>query len=250
MQQSSLFDDDPLEYLLIRSARRTLSVSVEDHRVVVRAPKRAPVYWIEDFLLQKQGWIKKQLSAEREKQARRLRLQQGLRFELAGEPMQLQISMEPGRRQARVVERDSALSVMLPETGSEWQDYLLHRVFIRWVKQRATAELGERTRSTADRFGLEEQLGEVRLRQTKTKWGHCTSEGHIQYNPLILLAPEPVIDYLVAHEVAHLQHRNHSKRFWKLVEKMQPGFRDNERWLKEEGYRISLEAPPRPEQAP
>ena len=127
------------------------------------------------------------------------------------------------------------------------QNYLLHRTFFRWLDKEAINVLKNRTMHTAQRFHLDQRLGEIKLRRTKSKWGHCTSRGDIQYNPLIVLAPERVIDYLVAHELAHLLHRNHSNRFWLQVEKMHAEYRCAEKWLSEEGYRLAIDMPVRPD---
>ncbi len=96
------------------------------------------------------------------------------------------------------------------------------------------------TRRLAISMGLVDKLGAINYRYTRTKWGHCTSEGNIQYNPFIALAPLYVVDYIIAHEVCHLRHRNHSKNFWNLVGKVCPQWQQAEAWLDSEGHRISI----------
>jgi predicted metal-dependent hydrolase len=72
----------------------------------------------------------------------------------------------------------------------------------------------------------------ITLRAQKTRWGSCTSEGHISLNWRLMGAPLAVLDYVVIQELAHLKHPNHSKAFWSLVEAHCPGFRIQEAWLK------------------
>ena len=78
------------------------------------------------------------------------------------------------------------------------------------------------------------------MRFTRSKWGHCTSEGVLQYNWHIVLAPEPVVDYLVAHEVCHLRHLNHSAHFWALVASVCPDYQAQRDWLKANGRCLTL----------
>lgn len=233
-------------YRLIRSARKTLSLSVEDAQLIVRAPRRAPKYWIEEFIAQKQGWIEQQLKLEEQQLANKLRLQNGLQFTLAGHPKTLRYTFDPGRKVCRYSETADSLDIVLPEQDPAGANFLLHRTFFRWLNDRALKDLTTRTRNMAEQFNLSDKLGSIRLRRTRSKWGHCTSSGDIQYNPLIMLAPPSVINYLVAHELAHLQHRNHSRRFWTRVEKMDPDYRQAEQWLKDEGYRLAIDMPAKP----
>ena len=73
----------------------------------------------------------------------------------------------------------------------------------------------------------------VSVRSQKTRWGSCSSEGHISLNWRLLAAPLPVLDYVVIHELAHLQHHNHSKAFWKLVEKYDGNHKYHRQWLRD-----------------
>jgi predicted metal-dependent hydrolase len=76
---------------------------------------------------------------------------------------------------------------------------------------------------------------QVRLRYNATNWGSCSSGGNINLSTRLLFAPDPVIDYVIIHELAHLVELNHSEKFWKLVENAMPSFREKEIWLKEHG---------------
>jgi hypothetical protein len=97
------------------------------------------------------------------------------------------------------------------------------------------------TNTLVKQLGLSKQFSAVKYRRTKSKWGHCTSDGHIQYNPLIVLAPKNIVDYIIAHEVCHLVHANHSSRFWALVDKTYESRIEAEQWLKHSGHRIAIE---------
>jgi predicted metal-dependent hydrolase len=117
----------------------------------------------------------------------------------------------------------------------------LEKHFSKWLKHQASEYMTTQTIKTARALGVEERLKEVIFRKTKTKWGHCGSDGTIQYNWLTMMAPKEVIDYLIAHESSHLVHMNHSKRFWQTVESICPDYKNLKDWLKTYGHRFWTE---------
>jgi predicted metal-dependent hydrolase len=80
----------------------------------------------------------------------------------------------------------------------------------------------------------------VRFRDTSSRWGSCTSEGTLSFSWRIMMAPPPVIDYLVAHEVAHLKQMNHGPKFWKLCEELCPDTERCKAWLKRNGGALQM----------
>jgi hypothetical protein len=82
------------------------------------------------------------------------------------------------------------------------------------------------------------------LRDQRSRWGSCSSKGGLSFNWRLVLAPHDVLDYVVVHEVCHLVELNHSPKFWKLVEKRRPAYRDSKRWLDEHGWEILAYQPP------
>ena len=77
--------------------------------------------------------------------------------------------------------------------------------------------------------------GRITIRKQKTRWGSCTSEGKLNFNCLLMMAPPEVLDYIVVHELSHRVEMNHSAKFWAQVEKVLPEYRDAQKWLKENG---------------
>lgn len=77
--------------------------------------------------------------------------------------------------------------------------------------------------------------GRISIRHQKTRWGSCSSKGNLNFNCLLMLAPEEVRDYVVVHELCHRKEMNHSRRFWTEVAKVVPDYKEKERWLKENG---------------
>ncbi len=75
----------------------------------------------------------------------------------------------------------------------------------------------------------------ISLRDTRSRWGSCSSAGALMYSWRLIMAPPDVLDYVAAHEVAHLCEMNHSSRFWELVEKLCPDYASHRVWLRREG---------------
>ncbi|MEC8427906.1 MAG: M48 family metallopeptidase, partial [Pseudomonadota bacterium] len=114
----------------------------------------------------------------------------------------------------------------------------LQRKLSDWYLSQAQEYMGPKTLRYARQ--LNKSVSDIKFRRTKSKWGHCTSRGVIQYNWLIMMAPVAVIDYLIAHEVSHLVHHNHSARVWNTVEKLDPAYRQHRQWLKDQGHKFLI----------
>lgn len=91
-----------------------------------------------------------------------------------------------------------------------------------------------------DQEKLNLEYNKVFIKDQKTRWGSCSSQGNLNFNYRLVMAPLPVIDYLVTHELAHLAEMNHSKRFWSLVERVCPEYKKHRQWLKEHGSELTL----------
>ena len=81
----------------------------------------------------------------------------------------------------------------------------------------------------------------VVIRDQKTRWGSCSSNGTLSFNYRLMLAPPQILDYVVVHELCHLKHMNHSPEFWAAVEKVLPDYKERRKWLKEHGNELTME---------
>jgi len=104
----------------------------------------------------------------------------------------------------------------------------------RIVAQDFLPEITSKVAAINARF-IRKPVRQVRLSYQHSKWGSCTSNGNINLSTRLLFAPDDVIEYVILHELAHLIEMNHSPRFWEIVRKAMPAFKDQERWLKENG---------------
>ena len=100
-------------------------------------------------------------------------------------------------------------------------------------------ELAVRVAYYAEKLGV--SYGKITLRQQKTRWGSCAANGKLNFNWLLILAPPEVLDYVVVHELCHRMEMNHSQAFWKEVEKILPDYRERQKWLKDNGWRLMEE---------
>lgn len=103
----------------------------------------------------------------------------------------------------------------------------------RQLKQKAQAHIPERVEYFASIIGVD--YGRITIRTQKTRWGSCSSKGNLNFNCLLMLAPPEVIDYVVVHELCHRKEMNHSKAFWREVEKVMPEYKISVQWLKNQG---------------
>ena len=111
-------------------------------------------------------------------------------------------------------------------------------VFKNWYRQQAAKILAERSQWYASRHGFAYQ--KIRISSALTRWGSCSSKGTLSFTWRLVMAPIPVIDYVVVHELVHLQVKNHSKEFWGRVELIMPDYKQKIKWLKENGHLLRL----------
>ena len=115
---------------------------------------------------------------------------------------------------------------------------MIKQLLVKWYKQQAQLIMIEKTEHYAKIIGV--SPSSVVIKAFKSRWGSCSTKGVIQYNWKIIMAPEPVIDYLVVHELSHILHHNHSPAFWKTVGAYCPAYKEQGAWLKLNGARLEI----------
>jgi len=214
-----------LAYTVRRSTRaRRVRVAVAPSGAVeVVLPRRASERQAADAMVELRPWIERRLAEAAN--ARAAVAARGPTVPYLGAP--LAVVPEPGR--TRVHRRGDALLV---PTGDA------REALERWYRRAARAEIVPRADRAAAAAGAE--VRGVSIRNQRTRWGSCSSTGALSLNWRLLLAPEPVLDYVIWHEVCHLRVLDHSARFWALLEHHCPGYREPRRWLRRHGATLVL----------
>ncbi len=224
------------DYTIIRSPRRrSVSIAVDSGAVTVRAPKRLSERRIKAFVESKSRWIILKLSEsrQREMEAPRHRYAEGEAFRFQGSEFFLAIIHAPGRFSVSI--KGDRMIMKIPEnTPAEKMPEMLRK----WYVSTARAVFKERISFYSVAMGVEP--AGISVRSQKRRWGSCSSGGNISLNWKLVTAPPEILDYVVAHELCHLMHRNHGPQFWALLTKHMPECRERRKWLRENGHTLGL----------
>jgi hypothetical protein len=110
-----------------------------------------------------------------------------------------------------------------------------------WYRREAEKLIRKRAGELSHQLGV--KYGRLTIRGAKTRWGSCSQKGNLNFNWKLLMVPEPVIDYVIIHELAHLKEMNHSRKFWLLVGQHCPQWRKYRKWLKAHEAELSAKLP-------
>jgi hypothetical protein len=218
-----------LDYTVRRSERaRRVRVSVEsDGEVRVTLPRRAPARAAAEAVRELRPWIDRRRAALERAATERARTPGTLPY-LGGE-----LVLRPEPRRTRVHRRGDVLLVPGGHPGAGSRDAIE-----RWYRRAARAEIGPRLDAAVARAGT--SYRGLTIRAQRTRWASCSSTGGMSFNWRLLLAPEAVLDYVVEHEVCHLEVMDHSPRFWALLEARAPDWRVHAAWLRRYGATLTL----------
>ena len=149
-----------------------------------------------------------------------------------GERLLLRVRVEPGRSRAHVARRGSELRVKLGPGNR------LLEALEGWYRRQARIEVAPRLDAAV--AGAGRSYERLQIRGQRTRWASCSTSGAMSFNWRLLLAPAEILDYVVEHEVAHLDVQDHSARFWRLLGSRCPAWRRHEAWLRRHGHALRL----------
>ncbi|MGA8336633.1 MAG: SprT family zinc-dependent metalloprotease [Solirubrobacteraceae bacterium] len=217
---------EPVVYQVRRSDRaRRVRVTVDPTRgIEVVLPRRAAAREAAAAVRELRPWIERRV-AEIEG-ARAAVAARGETVPYLGRTLAL--SVQDGR--SRVTRRGDVLVVPDGEARTPALE--------RWYRRAARAEIEPRLQRACALAGT--SYSRLTIRGQRTRWASCSRSGAMSFNWRLLLAPEPVLDYVVWHEVCHLEVMDHSPRFWRLVAARSPGYREHVRWLRANGPTLVL----------
>lgn len=217
-----------MEYTLIRSRRKTLCVQIgAQGQVIVRAPQGCPRGYIDQFVAEKQGWIREHQAQALHTLAQRERfaLQTGDAFPFCGR--ELRVKLAPGMKPCI-----HGSTLYLPEGNIP----ALQGPLLKLLSRTAQPWLKSRLDHWAAVMGVEYR--ELKSSTAATRWGSCTRDGVIRISAYLLMAPEKDIDYVLVHELAHRRVFAHNREFWALVETYLPDWRERRADLRQVQQRL------------
>ena len=200
---------------LRRSARRSFALQVDHRGARVAVPLRATLTDIDRFVREHGQWLLDRLRARAAAAPAVFSVEDGALLPLLGRSLRLRLG--EGRRALWRSGNDGVEELVLPASSEP------NRTLLRALQTRALAWHRDRVEEYCLQLGL--PVPAVRLSNARTRWGSCSSASGIRLHWRLLHLPPALIDYVVAHEVAHLVEMNHSHRFWVVVERLYPDWR-------------------------
>ena len=203
-----------------RQAKRlSLRISSLDGRITITGPHFVPESTFQDFLDSKADWI-----LANHKHIERIVIDDGASVPVLGKP---HVIKSTNIRKISVVDDQILVPRRSSSIGAQVKGFL---------KSLARDHLAQASDHYAQRLGQSYQG--LRLRDTRSRWGSCSSDGYLMYSWRLIMAPLPVLDYVTAHEVAHLVEMNHSKAFWSLVQEIHGNYEQPREWLRTAGNQL------------
>ncbi len=200
-----------------RQARRlSLRVSSLDGRVTLTIPRHASAAEAQRFAEERRDWI----AAARGRLDLPVQVAPGLALPIEGRPVRLVAGSA-----TRLTAEELEVPVSAPGRAAAGVLKTLAR---------------DRLAASADRYAalIGRSYSAMTLRDTRSRWGSCTAEGRLMFSWRLAMAPPDVLDYVAAHEIAHLVHMDHSAAFWGLVDEINPGWESRRDWLRTEGVAL------------
>ena len=217
---------------LIRSKRKTVGLEVTPEALlIVRAPRNLSQKEIYEIVDKESRWILKNQHFFRANQSRirEKNFVEGEKFLFIGRSYRLRI-VSNAPRKLTVDDKFFYLS-------EEWIDSA-REIIESWYRQRANEVVSERAEYYSQLSGI--KFKRVNITNAKKRWGSCGARGQLNVAWRLVMAPLRVIDYVIVHELSHIKVRKHSASFWRTVEMTIPGYKLDEKWLRDNGHFLVL----------
>lgn len=217
-QRSIYLAGKEISYTLKRSGyRRSIGLRIDDRGLVVNASLRASEKWLYSVLLERADWITAKLDEWAARRAPPMTWADGASIPFRGELFTLRLT--PRRRGTAAQLHGEALHVPV---GEDADTAAIEKAVTQWYRVEALQVFRECAEHFAPMLGVAPR--EIKLSAARTQWGSCTVRGVVRLNWRLVKMPLHLIDYVVAHELAHLVEMNHSERFWRVVASVCPDY--------------------------
>lgn len=210
-----------------RAKRYTLRMPQKGNEPVLTIPKHGTYDEAHDFALRNIEWLADRISNRSPVTA----FEAGAIIPFRGEKCRLQASGALRGRVQCVAGDDNMNTLLVPGDNQHFERRLTD-----WLKKQAREDITKACHHHANNLGL--HYRSIAIRDQRTRWGSCSSGGRLNFSWRLILAPKEVLDYVAAHEVAHLEEMNHQPQFWRLVEKTCPNMQEHRNWLRNNGHEL------------
>jgi len=216
---------------IIRSNRKSIAIQITNNgTIIIKAPKDASDDAIGYTISRNLYWIEEKLKTIQSRpKFKEKEFVNGEGFLYLGDYYRLQITKN---QKEPLIFKDKYFYLS--------DDYLpkAREVFISWYKERALEAIPERVEFYAKMNGY--KYNKINITDATTRWGSCGVSGNLNFNWKLIMAPLSVVDYVVVHELAHLEEKHHGEKFWNKVKLMIPNYEEKDRWLKENGHMLNV----------
>jgi len=216
---------------IIRSKRKTISLQVsDDATLIVRAPFKVNEEIINRVILKHSNWIEKK---KKEMQLRDVKFSK--KEYVNGEGF---LYLWNYYRLRLVENQETPLNFKNGFYLSK--EYLANaeEIFIDWYKEKAYEKISERVKWYAQKRGF--KYNKISITNAQKRWGSCSCCNNLNFSWRLIMAPLPVVDYVIVHELVHLDEKNHSKTFWNKVKMLITDYKKHQEWLKKSGHLLRL----------
>ena len=214
---------DRVHLNLNQNARRiALRLDSKSKSIRLTVPKGTAPSKVQSFVNKNILWINNTLNSLPSD----IILKENSTFPYMGKHITLKVITDKSAKTRKITLEETDLTI---RTASDIYSERLKRWIINDFKEKVKSISEEKS------LNIKKEIKSVRVSDTKTRWGSCSHDGRLCFSWRLAFAPYEAIDYVVAHEVAHLRHLNHSKEFWTLCEELSIDYAAGKRWMKENG---------------
>jgi predicted metal-dependent hydrolase len=237
MKLSTKYGDRIIEFDVGYRNRKTLAIQIEPpEKILVLSPVGLSEDILKEKVNSKGKWIINKLFDFKDMGYIPFNREfvNGESFMYLGRNYLLQIILDKDILYPKVKIVDKNLTIITPNK----EQPILKKAIEKWYRRESKKVILKRIEFYKPKFKV--VPSQIKIKEQKKRWGSCTSKGILLFNWRTVMAPSPVIDYIIVHEMSHLTIRNHSSIFWKSVENILPDYKERKKWLKDYGVRMDL----------
>ncbi len=237
--KTDFIDANGTRYLVkvFQENRQNSAVSIGKKSINIRIP--LSMNREEQFrsILRMKHWAKARLEKNPPPKEKVKEYADGELLKVGGIEYKLKITFSQKQSSSARLEGNTIYLCISSELPKETQNKHISSLLSRLIARKRIHGLKEKL-YTLNELHFKQKINKIFFKNHKSKWGSCSENGNVNISTKLLFAPDDILDYVCIHELAHLIEHNHSDRFWALVEKAMPDYKEKEKWLKEQSNNI------------